>query len=62
MMKDSVFSGNVYKNVGDFSAWETPNDKLPIFFTKENNYGLTTRSRTTSQEEFIDFVKKHIKK
>ncbi len=62
MMKDSVFSGNVYKNVGDFSALETPNDKLPIFFTKENNYGLTTRSRNMSQEEFIDFVKKHIKK
>lgn len=53
MLKDSVFSGNIYKNVGDFSDVEEVNEKLPVFFSKENDYGLKTKSRTMTNEEFM---------
>lgn len=61
MLKNSSFEGNIYKNVGDFSEWETPNDELPLFFKKETQYGLITRSRTITKAAFSKKVEKYIK-
>lgn len=62
MLKDSVFKGNVYKNVGDFSDVEEPNDILPVFFTKECLYGLLTKSRTVSQNDYLIKLKSYLEK
>lgn len=61
MLKDSVFNGNIYKNVGDFSSIESANEDLPVFFNKDTNYGLTTKSRTISQKEFEEKLFSYLK-
>jgi len=60
MLKNSVFSGNIYKNVGDFSDIESVSQDLPVFFNKQTNYGLITKSRTISKEEFMKKLSNYI--